>query len=218
MGSRDEPAERPAPVEHPLLFETVSTTLRDGTPILVRPIRPDDRGRLAEGFRRLSPESRYRRFLTVAEELTADELRYLTEIDYRNHFAWVAVREDRPEEGLGVARWVRLRDEPDVAEPGITVVDDYQGRGLGTLLLGLLAAAARAGGIARFRAYVLEENEPMRALLEQLGATVRHDSPGLLTIEVPLDPGVVPDTPAGRVLRAAAEQVVRLVPPRATQP
>jgi RimJ/RimL family protein N-acetyltransferase len=129
-----------------------------------------------------------------------------------NHFAWVAIREDRPEEGLGVARWVRLRDEPEVAEPAITVIDDYQGRGLGTLLLGLLAAAARAGGIERFRAYVLEENEPMKALLEHLGATVRHDSPGLLTLEVPLDPGVVPDTPAGRVLRAAAEQLVRVVP------
>ena len=204
--------------ERPLLFETVSTTLRDGTPVLVRPIRPDDRDRLAAGFRRLSPESRYRRFLTAADALSDEELGYLTEIDYRDHFAWVAVREDRPEEGLGVARWVRLRDEPDVAEPAITVVDDYQGRGLGTLLLGLLAAAARAGGVERFRAYVLDENQPMRMLLQQLGATVRYDSPGLLTLEVPLDPGVVPDTPAGRVLRAAAGQVVRVVPsPRAAE-
>jgi RimJ/RimL family protein N-acetyltransferase len=216
VGSSGGRAER---VERPLLFETVSTKLRDGTPVLVRPIRPDDRDQLAAGFRRLSPESRYRRFLTVAESLSDEELRYLTEIDYRNHFAWVAVREDRPEEGLGVARWVRLREEPTVAEPAITVVDDYQGRGLGTLLLGLLAAAARAGGIERFRAYVLEENEPMRLLLEQLGATVGHDSPGLLTLEVPLDPGVVPDTPAGRVLRAAAEQLVRVIPsPRAAAP
>jgi RimJ/RimL family protein N-acetyltransferase len=216
VGPSGGPAGR---VGRPLFFETVSTTLRDGTPVLVRPIRPDDRDQLAAGFRRLSPESRYRRFLTLADALSDEELRYLTEIDYRDHFAWVAVREDRPEEGLGVARWVRLRDEPGVAEPAITVIDDYQGRGLGTLLLGLLAAAARAGGIERFRAYVLEENEPMRVLLEQLGATVRHDSPGLLTLEVPLDPGVVPDTPAGRVLRAAAEQVVRLVPPpRAAEP
>jgi RimJ/RimL family protein N-acetyltransferase len=216
VGSSGGPAER---VERPLLFETVSTKLRDGTPVLVRPIRPDDRDRLAAGFRRLSPESRYRRFLTVAESLSDEELRYLTEIDYRNHFAWVAVREDRPEEGLGVARWVRLREEPDVAEPAITVVDDYQGRGLGTLLLGLLAAAARAGGIERFRAYVLEENEPMRVLLEQLGGRVSHDSPGLLSLEVPLDPGVVPDTPAGRVLRAAAQQLVRVIPsPRAAAP
>src|SRR5207248_3667603 len=126
------------------------------------------------------------------------QVRYLTEIDYRDHFAWAAVRGDRPEEGIGVARFVRLVGEPSVAEAAVTVLDEYQGRGLGTLLLGLLAVAARAAGVKAFRAYVREENEPMRELLLSLGASADFDSPGVLRLDVPLDPHLLPDSPAAR--------------------
>ena len=79
---------------------------------------------------------------------------------------------------------------------------------LGVLLLGLLAAAAWSAGITTFRAFVLEENEPMRDLLAQFGARVAYDSPGVVRIDVPLDPALLPDSPAARVLKASAAHVL----------
>jgi GNAT superfamily N-acetyltransferase len=160
----------------------------------------------------LSDESRYRRFMAPVTELSEEQLTKLTEIDYVNHFAWIAMRADRPEEGMGVARYVRLEEEPTVAEAAITVLDDYQGRGLGTLLLALLAVAARAAGIERFRAYVLEENAPMLAMLEGMGATIEYDSPGVMRADMRLDPELLPDSPAARVLKAAAASLLALRP------
>jgi RimJ/RimL family protein N-acetyltransferase len=196
--------------EPPLKFEQFTSSLADGTPVLVRPIRPEDKALLAAGFDRLSDESRYRRFMAPVTELSEEQLTKLTEIDYVNHFAWIALRADRPEEGMGVARYVRVEEEPTVAEAAVTVLDDYQGRGLGTLLLALLAVAARAAGIERFRAYVLEENAPMIAMLEGMGATIEFDSPGVMRADMPLELGAVPDSPAGRVLKAVAQEALRL--------
>jgi len=121
-------------IAHPLRLEQYRTTLRDGTPVLVRPIRPDDKELIRQGFDRLSPASRYRRFLSPVDELSDAELRYLTEIDYVDHFAWAALRADRPNEGIGVARYIRLKEEPEVAEAAVTVLDEYQGKGLGTFM------------------------------------------------------------------------------------
>lgn len=191
-----------------LPISRVETTLSDGTPVLIRPVRVEDKALLVKGFERLSEESRYRRFMTPVSELTDEQLRYLTELDYQDRFAWAALRADRTDEGLGVSRYVRLPDDPEVAEAAVTVIDEYQGRGLGTILLGLLAGAARLAGIRRFRAYVLEENLPMRDLLESLGGISVRDSPGLLRLEVPLDPDRIPDSPASRVLRAAAARLL----------
>jgi hypothetical protein len=86
--------------------------LRDGTPILVRPIVPKDR--LRAGFARLSQESRYRRFMTPLDSLSDQQLRYLTEIDYANHMAWGALDPTQPDQpGVGVARYIRLPRRPD---------------------------------------------------------------------------------------------------------
>jgi len=132
---------------------TTEVALRDGTRVRLRPILPEDKAVLVEGFRRLSPESRYRRFMAPIQELTDDELRYLTEIDYVDHFAWLALDLEQPgHPGIGVGRYVRIPEEPDVAEAAVTVVDDYyQGRGVGTLLLEALGAVALENGIRRFR-------------------------------------------------------------------
>jgi GNAT superfamily N-acetyltransferase len=166
---------------------TTEVTLRDGTSVRLRPILPDDKELLVEGFRRLSPESRYRRFMSPIEELSQDQLRLLTEIDYVDHFAWVALDIDDPgHPGIGAARYVRVPDEPEVAEAAVTVIDDYQGRGLGTLLLEALGAVALENGITRFRGHALEDNRPIREVLEAMGATTAHDSPGMLRIEVDL--------------------------------
>jgi GNAT superfamily N-acetyltransferase len=181
--------------------------LRDGTRILVRPILPEDRERLREGFVRLSAQSRYRRFLTPLEHLSDQQVRFLTEIDHDDHMAWVAVDPSRPAlPGLGVARYVRLAKEPAVAEAAVTVLDEYQGRGIGTILLRMLAGSAREHGIRSFRGYVLAENAPMLDILQDLGATAVQEGP-LLRVDVPIPATAdeLPDTPTGRVFRSVAK-------------
>ena len=181
--------------------------LRDGTRILVRPILPEDRERLREGFVRLSARSRYRRFLTSLEHLSDRQVRDLTEVDYDDHMAWVAVDPSRPSlPGLGVARYVRLAEEPAVAEAAVTVLDEYQGKGIGTILLRMLAGSARQHGIRSFRGYVLAENAPMMDILRDLGATAVQEGP-LLRVDVPIPATAdeLPDTPTGRVLKSVAK-------------
>jgi RimJ/RimL family protein N-acetyltransferase len=161
--------------------------LKDGTPVTIRPIRPDDKPLLVDGLARLSEESRYRRFLSPISGFTEDQLRYLTEVDYHDHFAWVALHGEWPDVGLGVARYVRLPDRPEVADVAVTVVDEYQGRGLGTILLAVLARTALAEGIRRFRGDVLAVNRPMRRLLQRFGAEAHLESPGLVEADLVLD-------------------------------
>jgi GNAT superfamily N-acetyltransferase len=180
--------------------------LRDGTRILVRPVLPEDRERLREGFARLSARSRYRRFLTSLEHLSDQQVRDLTEIDYDDRMAWVALDPSRPSlPGLGVARYVRIAEEPAVAEAAVTVLDEYQGRGIGTILLRVLAESARERGIRSFRGYVLAENAPMMDILHDLGATAAPEGP-LLRVDVPIPAtaGELPDTPTGRVFKSVA--------------
>ncbi|MGH2674286.1 MAG: GNAT family N-acetyltransferase [Actinomycetota bacterium] len=186
---------------------TTEVALRDGTRVRLRPIVPEDKALLLEGFRRLSPESRYRRFLSPIQELTEDQLRELTEVDYVDHFAWLALNlEEAGPPGMGVSRYIRIPEEPEVAEAAVTVIDDYQGRGVGTLLLEALGAVALENGIECFRGYALEGNRAIRDVLEVMGASIAHDSPGMLRIEVDLPTRAeeLQGSPLGEVLRAVA--------------
>ena len=203
-----EPSHSWPLLEDPLQLEEFRTTLLDGTAVLVRPVRPEDRQIIKDGFARLSPESRYLRFMSPVSSLSEAQLDYLTKLDFVDHVAWLAVRADRPEEALGVARFVRTKDDAAVAEAAVAVADEYQGKGLGTLLLALLATVARAAGVTTFRAYVLQHNARMRSLLDQLGARTTLDSPGILRMDVHLDPNGLPDSPPARVLRVAAQRVL----------
>jgi GNAT superfamily N-acetyltransferase len=182
-------------------------TLRNGAIVVVRPILPDDKERLVDAFARLSETSRYRRFGTPVRRLSDEQLRYLTEIDHDDHMAWVAL--DEHQAGLGVARYVRLPDEPSAAEAAVTVVDSHQGLGLGSILLGVLGLSAVAHGIRTFRAYVLAENDTVQDLFAGLGARMHHEGP-MLRVDVPLpeDPADLPDTPTGRVFRAVASHML----------
>jgi GNAT superfamily N-acetyltransferase len=158
---------------------------RNGARVRLRPLLPEDKQTIVDGFRRLSAASRYRRFMTPIEELDDEMLRYLTDLDFVDRFAWVAFLADEPgNPGAGVSRYVRLDEEPEVAEAAVTVVDEYQGRGIGTLLLEALGAMALTNGIRTLRGYVLEENREMREVAEAVGARVAHDSPSLLRVEV----------------------------------
>jgi GNAT superfamily N-acetyltransferase len=186
---------------------TTVVTLRDGSRVTIRPVIPDDKDRFVDGFARLSPRSRYRRFMAPLSELTPDMLVHFTEVDYVDHFAYVALLHDEPgTPGAGVARYVRLADEPDVAEAAVTVIDEFQGRGLGTILLEALGEVALENGIRGFRGYLLVENKPMLDLLEQMGARAALDSPGLYRVEVDLPARAGEDraSPLHEVFRALA--------------
>jgi acetyltransferase len=149
--------------------------LPDGTQILIRPIEPADKLRLSVALGRLSELSIRRRFLSAKPRLTTAELRYLTEIDGRDHIALVAVPADDPESIVAVARCVRLPDAPDTAEFAIVVGDPLQGRGLGSLLARELAAVARQAGIRRFSATMAEENVAVRRLIAHFTRTLEHE-------------------------------------------
>jgi GNAT superfamily N-acetyltransferase len=172
-----------------------TVTLRDGTHALVRPIRPDDKWRLVEGLKLLSPRTRYLRFHADIDAFTPEQLAYLTEVDHQDHEAWVALDpEDLDAPGWGVARYVRLASDPTVAEAAVTVVDEVQGRGLGTILLRQLAVSAIENGIRTFRNYVLAENETMLEVFDQVGAVRRELPFGVLQVDVALpdDPALLP--------------------------
>jgi RimJ/RimL family protein N-acetyltransferase len=143
--------------------------LPDGTPVLIRRIRPGDRRFLAFGLRNLSALSVQRRFLGPKPRLTERELRYLTEVDGHDHVALVAESPAQPVRHLiGVARFVRSQEDPQVAEAAILVSDTWQGRGLGSLLARELAARARGLGIRRFTATMASDNLPALRLMEKL--------------------------------------------------
>ena len=176
--------------------------LRDGSRVRLRQGHSSDRQLLLRGFERLSPDSRYRRFLAAMPKLSEEMVRYLTEIDHRDHEA-IAALDERTGEGIGVARYVRNPQRRDVAEVAVTVIDGWQGKGLGTRLLEVLGARARAEGIQSFTALMLAENQEMLSLLRELGAVHDlHSADG--TVEVTVDlpeqgPGAV-----SRLLRATA--------------
>ena len=196
--------------------------LPGGERLVLRPIRPDDKAKLQSGLRRLSPKSRYLRFFTAKDHLTDAELRYLTEVDGHDHFALALGEldaEGNEGDGVGTARFVRLEDEPTVAEPAIAVVDPMQGRGLGRLLMLRLIAAAEERGVEKFRCELLSDNAPVRELLTDVspGATFPTDGPVTLA-DMPL-PHVEPDHPPEQPapesvpatwLRLAAERIVEL--------
>jgi RimJ/RimL family protein N-acetyltransferase len=185
--------------------------LRNGARVLLRPIRPEDSEALALGFERLSEESRYRRFLSPIPRLSSSLLRYMTEVDHHDHEALVAFAPDGAL--LGVARSVRSNEDRGSAEAAVVVADDWQGLGLGTALLELLARRARAEGIDRFIALVLAENQEMIDLFERLGrVSVIGRSSGTVEIEIALPPhGVGPEL--HELLRGSAGDRYRVVRP-----
>jgi acetyltransferase len=146
----------------------VLLSLDNGVVVRVRAIRPGDKGLLAAGVRHLSERSAYQRFMGPKQRLSAEELRYLTELDFRDHVAYVAVRPEEPDVLVGVGRWVRLRSDPEVAEVAFVVADDLQRHGLGTALGEVLADAARARGVRRFTATMLPDNLAAHRLFARL--------------------------------------------------
>jgi RimJ/RimL family protein N-acetyltransferase len=168
-----------------------SVVLRDGSKVVIRQVRSADAPLLADGFARLSPESRRLRFLRRKDALSAAELRYFTDVDHHDHEALGAL-DHAGGRGVGVARYVRDADDPHAAEIAVTVVDDWQGRGLGTALLAQLSGRARAEGIRRFTALVSADNAAMTALLRRLCADPVRREYGTVEWEITLLPSEDP--------------------------
>lgn len=124
---------------------------------------------LADGLRRLSPQSAQRRFLSPKRSFSRTELRYLTEVDGLDHVAFVAEYPSAPARRLiAVGRFVRLDDDPRAAEVAVTVADEWQHRGLGTMLGKHLAHAARNRDIRRFTATMASDNVAAHRLMATL--------------------------------------------------
>ena len=164
-------------------------TLRDGSEVLVRPIEPGDRDKLVAGFEHLSGASRERRFLKPMIGLSPSLLSYLTDVDHHDHEALVAEAAEGGA-GVGVARYIRLADDPKAAEVAVVVVDDWQRKGAGTALLRRLAMRAMEEGIERFCATCLATNTDVLELLDDVAQTrVTKTENGLVEIEVVLPTG-----------------------------
>src|ERR1700689_2626712 len=143
-------------------------TLRSGDVVRIRQISPQDAPALTLAYEKLGEQSRYRRFFTVMPELPDATLKAAVEVDHVNHEALVALPL-LSAEIVGEGRFIRLPDQPDTAEIGVTVVDAWQGRGLGSALLARLSEHAAEAGIEYFTAEVLAENRTMLPLLPGLG-------------------------------------------------
>lgn len=165
--------------------------LRDGTRVRLRVVRRADRELLLRGFDRLSPRSRYLRFLTPKNGLSDTELDDLLTLDGRDRFA-LGAQKLQPGggegEGLGIARFARLPDTPAVAEAAVTVTDEAQGKGLGTILLARLAAAARERGVERFTCEFDAGNEQIWHVIQRLGPRIEVLDHGFVRAEVPVPP------------------------------
>jgi GNAT superfamily N-acetyltransferase len=167
----------------------IEVTLRDGSAVRIRGVGPDDRDRYLAGWERFSAQSRVRRFFTPMPNLSESLLDYFIHADQVHHIAIAAmeVAEDGTEgPGLGVARCIRLADDPGAAELAVGVVDDWQGRGLGSALVDRVVELARERGFEKLTGEVLDENWAMRTVFDRRGATWTRGEPGAHHFEIPL--------------------------------
>ena len=156
-------------------------TLRDGANVHIRPIRPEDDHILVDLFQHLSAQSIYQRFFTAMPELSPGMARYLSHVNYTNRMALVA---ESGGELIGVARYERTSD-PDTVELSLVIVDTWQGRGLGRILLREIVKAAEANGIHKFKADVLSENRRMlRLLMEETQVDQRKTEAGVTSFSL----------------------------------
>ena len=154
---------------------SVTERLRDGRSVTIRAIRPDDKGRVTGALRKVSPESLYRRTFSAKRDLRGDELEQLTDVDFENVVALVAVTSDEAQDRIvGGGRYIRTgaSGEASKAEVAFLIDDAHQGLGIGSRLFKHLVAIARASGIVQFEAEVLPSNESMLRLFTRSGLPV----------------------------------------------
>ncbi len=166
--------------------------LRDGSTVVIRAVHADDKPLLKEAMHHLSPQSLYFRFLTPKKELTNKELAYFTEVDFLHHVALMAsIDENGKSSPAGVGRYVMADSEPSTkrAEIAFAVGEEYQGRGIATLLLKHLTAIARDAGLEAFTALVLCENSKMLEVFRNCGLPMetKMNTAGVLEVVLRLN-------------------------------
>ena len=179
----------------------IPVRVRDGTRLLLRPVLPGDDERTVHGHIQFSSETLYRRFMTARLPSPA-LMHYLSEVDYVDHFVWVVTDGSDP---VADARFVRDEADPTIAEIAFTVADAYQGRGIGSFLIGALSIAARVDGVERFSARMLSDNLPMRTIMDRYGAVWQREDIGVITTVID-----VPRRRELRLKRDMADQVERV--------
>ena len=163
--------------------------LPDGSAVVVRAVQPADQALLADGFRRLSVRSRRQRFLTAKHDLSSAELTFLTDVDHHDHEA-IGALDAVDGRGVGVARYIRVAPGSPNAELAVTIVDDWQRRGVGTVLLARLTARARQAGVFAFQALVSADNAAMISFLRKSkgGVELVHTDTDTVEYEISLAP------------------------------
>jgi len=149
-----------------------------------RPIISSDKLFLKDGFKLLSLRSRFNRFLSFLKMLTDEQLAFYTEVDGYNHVAWGILEvKDGVARPAGIGRYVRVKGETDIGEIGLTIVDEYQQIGLGSLLLAILNVEGARSGIRKLRYHMVDSNFKMKKLLEPLGFIVKNTDQGVIEAE-----------------------------------
>jgi len=154
---------------------SVMERLQDGRLVTIRAIRPEDKGRVADAIRKISPESLYRRTFSTKRELGDHELDQLTKVDFENVIALVAVmNEEKQDRIVGGGRYIRIGTSGALpkAEVAFLIDDAHQGLGIGSRIFRHLVTIARTSGIVRFEAEVLPSNEGMLRLFTRSGLPV----------------------------------------------
>jgi GNAT superfamily N-acetyltransferase len=163
-------------------------TLRDGAEVLLRPIKPTDERLEQELLYSLSDRSIYLRFFSAMSAFPHERVQYYTTVDYDEHMAIVAIDMSNGEEQMiGVGRYVREKNS-DMAELALLVRDDWQGKGVGTLMHDYLEQIARAHKIGGFKGEVLEQNQGALHVFTRLGrnAKTQYDD-GIYTVSYRFD-------------------------------
>lgn len=167
----------------------ITENLRDGRPVTVRAVRPDDKDKIIAAFHELEPESIYSRYFQHKRALTAQELKNLTEIDFDEEVVLVVTTEQSGQEIIiGSARFIAYKDVDGhwCAEIAFTVEEDYHGQGIASSLMRHLTRLGRDRGLARFRADVLPGNNAMLAVFSRSGLPMTTE-PHFDVVHVTLD-------------------------------
>jgi GNAT superfamily N-acetyltransferase len=188
----------------------VELDVEPGLRIRIRHVQPSDKALLRDGLARFSRQSTYQRFFTPVVRFSEDQLEYLTNVDGAEHVALGALDvTGGTEHGVGIARYIRLPETPDVAEAAVSVIDAYQSRGIGSLLLAALSQFAAARSIHTFRAYVLAGNRRFLQYLIALGATCQSGESGVVQVDLPVraDRSELPEQPVTVTARWAWDRL-----------
>ena len=165
----------------------INTVLSDGTRILIRRMQPKDKNDIVELFQALSPRSRYLRYGSAGVKLKADELDKMTSSDTVNcQTLGVYSLEDHDPKLLGLAEFLQCDEEQSAAEFAIVIIDEYQNRGVGSLLLDIFMILVRRSGFSSLSAYLMRENIGMIRLIKKLNPSVQYLGDDMIKFDISL--------------------------------